>query len=81
MAVACYHGYLVCIVDCEVGVYEDEDVRYRFREGQSWGEECPGMRVRIEDNYQEGRRRTCILVRTERALYRICRERPSTAAS
>lgn len=59
MTVACYHCYLVCIVDCEVGVDEDKDIRYRFGEGQSWGKECPCVRIRIDDDCQKRGRGAC----------------------
>jgi hypothetical protein len=43
-------GYLIRIVHCQVGIYEDEDVGYCFREGESRGEECPGVGICVEDN-------------------------------
>lgn len=48
-----------------MGVYEDEEVRYGFREGENWGEKGPGVRVCVEDEYEEGGRGTCGLVRRE----------------
>jgi hypothetical protein len=43
------HSYLVRIVHCQVGIYENENVGDCFGEGKSWGEESPCMRIRIED--------------------------------
>lgn len=58
MAVACDHSYLIRIVDRKMCVYEDEDIRDRFREWQSWRKEGPGMGICIEDDYEERGRRT-----------------------
>jgi len=50
VAVGCYYGDLICVVECQVGVYEDEEVRYGFREGKRGFEEGPGVGIRVEDN-------------------------------
>lgn len=50
MAMASYYGYLIGIVDCKVRVYKDEEIRYGFGERECGGEECPGMRIGVEDN-------------------------------
>ena len=35
MTVASYYGYLIGIVDSEMGIYEDEEIGNRFRERKS----------------------------------------------
>lgn len=37
-----------------MGVYEDEEVGYGFGEGEGGGEECPGVRVSVEDYDEAG---------------------------
>jgi hypothetical protein len=34
-----------------MGIYEDEDVGYGFREWEIFGKERPGVWIRIEDDY------------------------------
>ena len=41
--------HLIRIVYCQVGIYKDENVGYCFREGESRGEECPGVGIGVED--------------------------------
>lgn len=44
-----YNCYFVRVVEGEVGVYEDEEVGDGGGEGQGWGEEGPGVGIRVED--------------------------------
>jgi hypothetical protein len=62
VTVACYYSHLIGIVDCKVGVYEDEDIGYGFGEGESWSKECPGMRVGVKDDDEKGGRGTYIVL-------------------
>jgi len=58
VAVTSYYGYLICVIDGEVGIYEDEEVGYGFGEREGGGEECPGVRIGVEDNDEARRIRT-----------------------
>lgn len=53
-----YDGDAVFVLECEVGVYEDEESRDRFGEREGRGEQRPGVRVGVEDDCEEGGRRT-----------------------
>lgn len=64
LGVTGYDGDLVCVVEGEVGVDEDEEVCYRFGEGEGVGEESPGVGVRVEDYGQQGRGRFCIAIQS-----------------
>jgi hypothetical protein len=45
-----YHSYLICVVDCQVGIYEDKKVGYGFGEREGFGESMPCYRIGIEDD-------------------------------
>jgi len=51
MAMAGYDSNLVGVVDCEMGVYEDEEIGDGFREGDDGREEGPCVRIGVEDYY------------------------------
>ena len=53
LSVGGYYGYLVGVVEGEVGVYEDENVGYGGGEGKGGGEEGPCMRVCVDDYCQK----------------------------
>ena len=57
-----YDGYLVCVVECQVGVYKDNQVGDGFGEGKLASEEGPGMRIRVEDEDQQRRGSSCNLL-------------------
>lgn len=49
-------GDLVGVVDGQVGVDEDKEVCDEGGQGQSVGQEAPGVRVCVEDDGQQGGR-------------------------
>lgn len=54
-----------------MSVYEDEEVGYGFGEGEGGGEECPGVRVSVEDYDEAGGGRACMLVRESYSCYNV----------
>lgn len=54
-----HYSDLVCIVEGEMGVYENEEIGYGFREREGLGEKCPGMRICVENKDQKRWRSSC----------------------
>ena len=54
-----YDGYFVRIVECQMGIYEDQEICHSLREGKCISQECPSMRVCVKDDGEEGWRRLC----------------------
>ena len=52
-----YDCYFVAVVEGEVSVDEDKEVRNGGREGECGCQKMPGMRIGVKDSSQEGGRR------------------------
>jgi hypothetical protein len=55
-----YHSYLICVVDGQVGIYEDKKVGYGFGEGKGFGESMPCYRIGIKDDGEKRGRRAYV---------------------
>ena len=57
--VCCDHGDLIRVAESEMGVCEDEKVGEGGGEGEIGGEGCPGARICVDDDGEEGGRLLC----------------------
>ena len=46
-------GDLVGMIECQVGIDEDEQGSEEGVEREDWGEDGPGLRIGIDHNYEE----------------------------
>ena len=53
VCMTCYYRDSIRVVDCDMGIDEDEEVGDNFGQRKFVGEKCPRVRIRIKDDSEQ----------------------------